>query len=213
MSKASISEEINNRCAKEDEDEISYSTISDLIDRIDEKAKVRLRNLKLAKANYDEVSRGYADRDAMYPLDMIQIDHTQLDLQAIDPITGATMRPWITLGIDVYSRMPWCLYVSFEPPSINVVRKAIQHGVFVKNIKQELDTEMEWEAFGIPNVIYVDNGMDFKSSDIKRLVNESLKSEIMHRPVRSPQIRSNYRAAFSNHKQSAYSQHFGNDKE
>lgn len=187
ISKATVWRSINRECAYKQLKEVSYSTISDIINRIDKKARERFRNLKQSKAIYDDVARGYADRDALHPLDIIQIDHTRLDMQVIDDQTGLTIdRPWITVGIDVFSRMPWCLYVSFEAPSANVVRKAIQHGVFFKNTKKIYDTETEWEAFGIPNVIYVDNGMDFKSSDIKRLVNESLKSEIMHRPVRIP---------------------------
>lgn len=187
ISKATVWRFINRECAYKQLKEVSYSTISDIINRIDKKARERFRNLKQSKAIYDDVARGYADRDALHPLDIIQIDHTRLDMQVIDDQTGLTIdRPWITVGIDVFSRMPWCLYVSFEAPSANVVRKAIQHGVFFKNTKKIYDTETEWEAFGIPNVIYVDNGMDFKSSDIKRLVNESLKSEIMHRPVRIP---------------------------
>ncbi|REK71596.1 Mu transposase C-terminal domain-containing protein [Paenibacillus paeoniae] len=187
ISKATVWRSIKRECGIRQLHEVSYSTISDIIDRIDKKARERFRNLKQSKAIYDDVARGYADRDALHPLDIIQIDHTRLDMQAIDDKTGLTIdRPWITLGIDVFSRMPWCLYISFEPPSANVVRKAIQHGVFFKNTKLQYGTEMEWEAFGVPNVIYVDNGMDFKSSDIKRLVNESLKSEIMHRPVRLP---------------------------
>ncbi|GAB6992130.1 Mu transposase C-terminal domain-containing protein [Paenibacillus pini] len=187
ISKATVWRSVKRECAYKQLKEVSYSTISDIIDRIDKKARERFRNLKQAKAIYDDVARGYADRDALHPLDIIQIDHTRLDMQIIDDQTGLTIdRPWITLGIDVFSRMPWCLYISFEAPSANVVRKAIQHGVFFKNTKSLYGTESEWEAFGIPNVIYVDNGMDFKSSDIKRLVNESLKSEIMHRPVRIP---------------------------
>lgn len=187
ISKATVWRAVKRECSFKQLPEVSYSTISDIIDRIDKKARERFRNLKQAKAIYDDVARGYADRDALHPLDIIQIDHTRLDMQVIDDLTGLTIdRPWITLGIDVYSRMPWCLYISFEDPSANVVRKAIQHGVFFKDTKKQYGTESEWEAFGIPNVIYVDNGMDFKSSDIKRLVNESLKSEIMHRPVRIP---------------------------
>jgi len=187
ISKSTVWRSINRECAYKHLKEVSYSTISDIIDRIDKKARERFRNLKKAQAIYDDVARGYADRDALHPLDIIQIDHTRLDMQVIDDQTGLTIdRPWITVGIDVFSRMPWCLYISFEAPSANVVRKAIQQGVFFKNSKQHYGTESEWEAFGIPNVIYVDNGMDFKSSDIKRLVNESLKSEIMHRPVRIP---------------------------
>lgn len=187
VSKATIARSINRECTHRKIPGVSYSTVSQILDRIDERAKERYRNLKHAKAVYDDVARGYADRDAEHPLDIVQIDHTRLDMQIIDDLTGLTIdRPWVTLGIDVFSRLPWCLYVSFEPPSANVVRKAIQHGVFFKNTKQTYNTESEWAAFGIPNVIYVDNGMDFKSTDIKRLVNETLKSEIMHRPVRTP---------------------------
>ncbi|KQX56861.1 MULTISPECIES: Mu transposase C-terminal domain-containing protein [unclassified Paenibacillus] len=187
VSKAYIHGLIERRCAKKNEQEIKYSTVSDIIDRIDEKAKERLRNMKKAKAIYDEVARGYADRDADFRLDIVQIDHTQLDMQVIDDATGLVIdRPWITLGICVHSRMPWCFYLSHEGPSSNVVRKAIQHGVFVKNTVGDYGTDLEWEAFGIPNIIYVDNGMDFKSTDIKRLVNETLESEIMHRPVKTP---------------------------
>ncbi|QTH41666.1 transposase [Cohnella sp. LGH] len=187
ISKATVWRSVNRECAYHQLPVVSYSTISDLIGRINKKARERFRNLKQAKAIYDDVARGYADRDALHPLDIIQLDHTRLDMQVIDDQTGLTIdRPWITLGIDVFSRMPWCLYVSFEAPSANVIRKAIQHGVFFKDTRKIYGTESDWEVFGIPNVIYVDNGMDFKSSDIKRLVNESLKSEIMHRPVRIP---------------------------
>lgn len=183
---ANIEEKINRKCVQEGEAPISYTTILNIIKRVDEKAVETYRNLRSAKKIYDEVARGYAERDALGPLDIIQIDHTRLDLMVIDEITGVVERPWITLGIDVFSRMPWCLYMSFEPPSMHVVRKAIQHGVFVKDSKAAYETENDWEAFGIPNIIYVDNGLDFKGPDIKRLVNETLHSEIMHRPVKIP---------------------------
>ncbi|GLX71429.1 Mu transposase C-terminal domain-containing protein [Paenibacillus glycanilyticus] len=187
VSKAVVHRSINDACIIQQLPCLSYSTVSEILNRVDEKAKELYRNRKNATAIYEDVARGYADRDALHPLDIIQIDHTRLDMQVIDDITGLTIdRPWITIGIDVYSRLPWCLYVSFEPPSINVVRKAIQHGVFFKHAKKRFGTESEWAAFGIPNVIYVDNGMDFKSGEIKRLVNETLKAEIMHRPVRTP---------------------------
>ena len=84
VSKAYIHGLIERRCAKNNEQEIKYSTVSDIIDRIDEKSKERLRNMKKAKAIYDEVARGYADRDADFRLDIVQIDHTQIDMQVID---------------------------------------------------------------------------------------------------------------------------------
>lgn len=78
------------------------------------------------------------------------------------------------------------MYLSAEGPSENVVRKAINHGVFPKNTVREYGTQKESAASGIPNTIYVDNGMDFKSNEIKRLVNETLKSDLRHRPVSYP---------------------------
>ncbi|WP_025689624.1 Mu transposase C-terminal domain-containing protein [Paenibacillus zanthoxyli] len=186
ISISNIEEIINRKCLQNGVERISYTTIRNIISRVDDKAKATYRSLRDAKKIYDEVARGYANRDALGPLDIIQIDHTRLDIMVIDELTGVVERPWITLGIDVFSRMPWCLYISFEPPSMDIVRKAIQHGVFVKNNKDTYDTENDWEAFGIPNIIYVDNGLDFKGTDIKRLVNETLHSEIMHRPVKVP---------------------------
>lgn len=186
ISISNIEERINRKCDQNGEEEISYSTIRNIINRINDKAKETYRDIRNARKIYDEVARGYADRDALGCLDIVQIDHTKLDLMVIDEVTGVIERPWITLGIDVFSRMPWCVYISFEPPSMDIVRKAIQHGVFVKDNKTVYRTENDWEAFGVPNIIYVDNGLDFKGTDIKRLVNETLQSEIMHRPVKVP---------------------------
>ncbi|MGC6589684.1 Mu transposase C-terminal domain-containing protein [Paenibacillus sp. Dod16] len=187
VSKATIYRSLSQKCMSNNIPEINYITISGIIDRIDVRAKERYRNHKKAKQIYDPVARGYADREAVGRLDIVQIDHTQIDMMVIDDVTGMVInRPWLTLGICVYSRETWCMYLSSEGPSENVVRKAIKHGVFSKNTIQDFDTQTEWVAFGIPNIIYVDNGMDFKSKDIKRLVNETLESELRHRPVKLP---------------------------
>ncbi|HEY2492283.1 MAG TPA: hypothetical protein VGI33_05170 [Paenibacillus sp.] len=147
VKKSEIYESVKYKCIENQLTEVPYSTICNIIERIDEKAKLRLRNIKAASAVYDDVARGYADREALYPLDIVQIDHTLLDIEVLDDETGLNLgRPWITLGIDVYARMPWCLYVSFEDPSANVVRKAIQHGVFPKKGK---DTRLICEPDGI----------------------------------------------------------------
>jgi transposase InsO family protein len=187
ISKAAVHRILDRKCMKHQVPDIKYVTICGIIDRIDEKVKETRRNPSKAKRIYDEVARGYADRDALGRLDIVQIDHTKLDIPVIDDATGQVIsRPWLTLGLCVHSREPWCMYLSAEGPSENVVRKAIQHGVFLKNTVREYGTQKEWAASGIPNIIYVDNGMDFKSNDIKRLVNETLKSNLRHRPVRLP---------------------------
>lgn len=161
-------------------------TIYKLLDRINPQLKSRLRNSKEASAIYDDIERGFSNQDAMYPLHIVEIDHTQLDMDIMDINTGYVIgRPWITMGIDVYSRMVWCMYISFEPPSINRVRKAIENGVFIKDNKK-YDTNNKWDIFGIPNTIFLDNGTDFTSAEVKRMINDTLKSHVKYRPVRTP---------------------------
>ncbi len=162
-------------------------TIYKLLNRIDPQIRDRMRTPKKAMAMYNQVTRGYSNQEALYPLHIVEIDHTQLDLDVIDPTQGFVIgRPWITLGIDVYSRMVWCMYVSFEPPSRNRVRKAIEHGIFFKNTKERYGTKEEWECFGIPTIIQLDNGSEFRSADIRHLIDETLQSHVRYRRVTTP---------------------------
>lgn len=161
-------------------------TIYKLFERINPQLKSRFRNSKEAAQIYDDIERGFSNKDAMYPLHIIEIDHTELDMDVMDSKTGYVIgRPWITMGIDVYSRCVWCMYISFEPPSINRVRKAIKNGAFIKENKK-YDTQNKWDIFGIPNTIFLDNGSDFTSAEVKRMINDTLESHVKYRPVRTP---------------------------
>ena len=52
------------------------------------------------------------------PLDIIQIDHTKVDVILVDEETRKPIgRPIITVAIDVFSRMIFGFYISFEGPS------------------------------------------------------------------------------------------------
>ena len=49
---------------------------------------------------------------AQRPLDLVQIDHTKLDIIVVDDEQRLPIgRPWITLAIDVYSRMVTGFYI------------------------------------------------------------------------------------------------------
>lgn len=177
--------EIN--CAKQEFEPPPYITINKLIKRIDPKIIERMQQKRMASQKYDPVMRGFSNDEALYPLHIVEIDHTQLDVDVIDDKSGLVIgRPWITLGIDVFSRMVWCMYVSFEPPSANVVRKAIQNGILFKHVKDKNDTLNEWSVFGIPKIFHLDNGPDFKSIAVKRMITETLRANVRYRPVRTP---------------------------
>jgi len=135
-----------------------------------------------------DVDRGYTNEEALYPLHIVAIDHTLIDLEIIDENTGYVIgRPWLTLGIDLFSRCIWCMYIGFESASINRTRKALQHGMFSKFVKDKYNLENEWEVFGFPDNIMFDNNIDFKSYDIQRIVTEIMRSNVMYKPTKNPQ--------------------------
>ncbi|CAM3105065.1 hypothetical protein PASE110613_16845 [Paenibacillus sediminis] len=147
---ATIHRSAKNKCMDKQEPEIKYITICHIIERISKRVKETRRNPSKAKRTYDEVARGYADREALGRLDIIQMDHANLDIPAVDDITGLVVaRPWLTLGLCVHSREPWCVHLSAEGPSENVVRKAIKNGVSPKNTRTLYGTQQEWGASGI----------------------------------------------------------------
>ncbi|MDR3542013.1 MAG: DDE-type integrase/transposase/recombinase [Desulfosporosinus sp.] len=188
MTKQAFYESVALRCTRQGIEEPKRITMLKLLDRIDPQIKVRMRDGNKAAKKYDDLIRGFSNEKAQYPLHIVEIDHTELDIDVIDGNSGLVIgRPWITLGIDVYSRMVWCMYVSFEPPSANVVRKAIQHGISFKSVKEKYGLFNEWEVFGIPTVILLDNGKEFRGVAVRRMIHETLKSNVRYRPRKTPE--------------------------
>jgi len=164
-----------------------YDTVYKILKRLNPELKERMRNGKSGNEKYTEVQRGFSNKEAKFPLHIVEIDHTQLDLDIIDEKTGYVIgRPYITLGIDVYSRKVWCMEVSFDPPSADKVRRALMQGLFFKEVKEKYGTHNEWDIYGIPTIIYFDNGPEFKNADVRRMINETLESQVQFRPVKTP---------------------------
>lgn len=178
---------IESKCLLEDITPPIYDTIYKILSRINPELRSRMRDGKVGNEKYDEVNRGFSNREAKYPLHIVEIDHTELDIDVIDEQTGLVIgRPYITLGIDVFSRKVWCMEVSFDPPSADKVRRSLLHGVFFKNVKQKYGTQNDWDIYGIPSIIYLDNGPEFKNAEVKRMINETLQSQVQYRPVKTP---------------------------
>lgn len=82
------------------------------------------------------------------PFHIAHIDHTELDIELIDSVTGQNFgRPWLTLLIDAFSRVILAIYLSFDEPSYRsdmmVIRECIKrHG-------------------RLPQIFVVDGGKDF----------------------------------------------------
>lgn len=104
-------------------------------------------------------------------LERIEIDHTPLDIIIIDLVTGLELgRPWITLAIDKHSRMVVGFYISIGAPSANSLLQCLRRSILPKDdlLAQYPDIKNIWPAYGIPELVAVDNGPDLHSLGFKQ---------------------------------------------
>ncbi|MBI2249720.1 MAG: hypothetical protein HYU61_07870 [Brevundimonas diminuta] len=63
-----------------------------------------------------------------------QIDHTTMDVMVVSSIEGVAIgRPYLTLIVDVATRMIAGFYISLDPPSSRNVAAALLQGVSLKD--------------------------------------------------------------------------------
>lgn len=104
-------------------------------------------------------------------LERIEIDHTPLDIIIIDLVTGLALgRPWITVAIDQYSRMIVGFYISIGAPSANSLLQCLRRAILPKEdlLSQWADIKHPWPAYGIPQLVAVDNGPDLHSTGFEQ---------------------------------------------
>lgn len=147
-----------------------------------------LKAKQRSKTPRDRKDRPVGDSPhASRPLDRIQLDHTRVDLIVVDEQTRRPIgRPWITLAIDVFSRLVLGFYLSLEHPSTTSVALAIAHAILPKDRwLRERGIKHTWPARGIPDYVIVDNAKEFKASDFRRAC-DNYGIEIPDRGPRRP---------------------------
>lgn len=107
---------------------------------------------------------------ASRPLAVVQIDHTKADVFVVDEETRQPIgRPWLTLAMDVCSRMVTGLYLTMEAPSRLSTSLCLLHSVFDKSAwLRERGIVEPWPVAGLPDMVHVDNGADFRSRAFRR---------------------------------------------
>lgn len=104
------------------------------------------------------------------PLQLVEIDHTKLDIFVVDGKTGLSLeRPWLTLVIDVHTRAILGFCLGFVPPSHMTVAKALKMAVLPKgDIKLKWPSiRNEWPMFGCMENLRVDNGLEFHGESLE----------------------------------------------
>jgi putative transposase len=110
--------------------------------------------------------------ETAYPLDVVQIDHTKIDIIIVDEVTRQSIgRPWLTLVLDVDSRMVCGFWISPDPPSTTSVALAVANAVLPKAAWLEasgLGVDLPWPVAGLPRCLHVDNAREFHSKAFVR---------------------------------------------
>lgn len=122
--------------------------------------------------------------DGLYPLHVLQIDHTKADIILVDDEYRQELgRPWITMAIDVYSRMVAGFYISFESPGYFATGQTLYNAMLPKDrLREKYQFESDWPLWGIPNMIHMDNAKEFRGIDLQYVCDE-YGINIVWRPV------------------------------
>ena len=169
------------RCRVGGEQPPTERTIKRRVDRIDPQLRARLRQ---DEAGLEEMNATPGKLEAERPLDIVQIDHTLTDIVVVDEETRRFVgRPWLTIGIDVFTRMVTGFSLSFEPPQRTSVALCLLHSVYDKTAwLQSLGIDIPWPVAGLPNRIGVDNAAEFVSGDFRAACRE-FGMKLEHRPI------------------------------
>lgn len=122
------------------------------------------------------------------PLERVEIDHTPIDLVVADERTGVPLgRPYLTVCIDTFSRCILGIHISFEPPSYLTVSRCLRNAILPKVDLRERFPEIvnEWPAYGLMDLLVVDNGTEFHSDSLVNACH-TLGIEISYAPRKTP---------------------------
>jgi putative transposase len=130
----------------------------------------RLRAREGAAAAGDRLRQVKMGPRTERPLQTVQIDHTKVDIMLVDDVTRACIgRPWLTLVLDVHTRMVAGLTLSLDPPSAAGAALAVQQAVMPKEEwLMDRGIDLPWPSRGLPELIHVDNGAEFHSRAFER---------------------------------------------
>jgi putative transposase len=179
-------DEVARLCKAAGIDPPHLNTIRTRVYALSEETRLKRRaNAKIAKDRF--TARPGAYEEAQHPLSVVQIDHTEMDIIVVDAEHRMPIgRPWITLVMDVYSRMVLGMYISLETPGAHGTGLALAHAILPKETwLARRNILQEWPCWGFPARIHMDNAQEFRGEMLRRAC-EEYSIEINFRPIATP---------------------------
>lgn len=186
FSAAKVVQEVQRICAKLNVRPPHPNTIRNRIKKIDAYKKLKSRSgNKVARDQLAPLKGHFPGAD--FPLSVVQVDHTLVDIILVDDAHRQPIgRPWLTLLIDVFSRMVLGFYISFDPPGNLSLGLCLTHAFLPKEkwlAKHNIETA--WPCWGIPRTIHADNAKEFRGNMLQKACQEYGIS-LEWRPVATP---------------------------
>lgn len=183
-----VIEEVQRRCRLAKIVSPHGNTVRNRIKTLQHGTVLRRRGRKdLARNLYDAIQGEFPG--ATHPYAVVQIDHTPANIILVDEVHRKPLRkPWLTMAIDVYSRMIAGIYVTFEHPSATSVGLCLANAICPKReYLAELGVTGEWPVWGLMDVIHSDNGKEFRGQVLRRAC-ENYGIDLQWRPVMLPHM-------------------------
>ncbi len=125
---------------------------------------------------------------ADWSLAVVQLDHSPMDVVIVDDTDREPInRPWITLAIDVFSRMIAGFYISLDPPGTISVGLCIVRAIVPKDKwLAKFNITTPWPVWGKAAKFHVDNAAEFHGKPFEKACKEN-DIDIDWRPIEEPQ--------------------------
>jgi len=179
--------EIRRRCSNAGLQLPATNTIRARLRRTEGRERTLLREGEAAAYARHDPNKG-AIPDADWPLAIVQIDHTKLPVIIVDDVYREPInRAWITLAIDVYSRVCLGMYLALDDPSAMSAGMCVAHAVLPKESwLRRLDMiSVEWPCWGVMGTLHLDNAREFRGDMLKTACRE-YDIDLHLRPVKKP---------------------------
>lgn len=122
-------------------------------------------------------------------LDRVEVDHSPLDILVLTSENGLVARPYLTVLIDVASRMVLGLWISVRTPNRATVLRALKVSIQPKDqLLRGYKIKNEYPAYGTPRELFLDNGREFHSSDFESAALD-LGITLVYCPSRQPRFK------------------------
>ena len=164
------------------------NTVRNRIALISDQVKTEKREgKKAAKDKFQPTLGSFPGAD--YPLAVVQIDHTPMDVIVVsdDEYRQPIGRPNLTLSIDINTKVIPGYYIGMDPPSALSTGLCLTHAILPKNnwlAKHNITTS--YPVYGKPRKIHTDNAKEFRGTMLGKACEEH-SIGLEQRPKGEPQ--------------------------